>query len=63
MRFTKPRWTLVGPDERDKRLPVFDVFVRMAGGSFLRKVFVVDSGADINMGRCPVDRSQCIGTW
>lgn len=42
MRFTKPWRTLVGPDERDKRLSVLGVFLGTAGGSFLREVFVVD---------------------
>jgi len=59
MRFTKPWRTLVGGDERDKRLPVLDVFLRTAGGSFLREVFVVDSGADISMG--PRRLSELIG--
>jgi hypothetical protein len=50
MSFTKPWRTLLGPDERDKRLPVLDIFLRTAGGSFVREVFVVDSGADLSMG-------------
>jgi len=55
MRFTKPWRTLLGPDERDRRLPILDVFLRTADGSFVREVFVVDSGADLSMG----PRSLC----
>ncbi|HKI30264.1 MAG TPA: hypothetical protein VKA46_00130 [Gemmataceae bacterium] len=50
MSFSKPWRTLSGPDEREKRLPVLDVYLRTAGGSFVREVFVVDSGADVSMG-------------
>jgi hypothetical protein len=50
MRFTKPWRSLTGPDEREKRLPVLDVFVRTAEGTFVREIFVVDSGADLSMG-------------
>ncbi len=50
MSFSKPWRTLFGPDEREKRLPVLDVFLRTGDGSFIREVFVVDSGADISMG-------------
>jgi len=50
MTFSKPWRTLSGPDEREKRLPVLDVFLRAGSGSFVREVFVVDSGADVSMG-------------
>jgi hypothetical protein len=50
MTFSKPWRTLFGPDDREKRLPVLDVYVRAASGSFIREVFVVDSGADLSMG-------------
>jgi hypothetical protein len=50
MSFSKPWRTLSGPDEREKRLPILDVFVRTAAGSFVRQIFVVDSGADVSMG-------------
>ena len=50
MSFSK-RWrTLSGPDDREKRLPVLDIFLRTAAGPFLRQVFIVDSGADVSMG-------------
>lgn len=50
MSFSK-RWrTLSGPDDREKRLPILDIFVRTAAGPFLRQVFIVDSGADVSMG-------------
>jgi hypothetical protein len=50
MTFTKPWRTLSGPDDLEKRLPVLDVFLRTAKGSFVRELFVVDSGADLSMG-------------
>ena len=50
MTFSKPWRTLSGPDEREKRLPVLDVYLRAANGIFVREVFVVDSGADVSMG-------------
>ena len=50
MTFSKPWRSLSGPDEREKRLPVLDVYLRAANGSFIREVFVVDSGADVSMG-------------
>ena len=40
----------LGPDDREKRLPVLDIFLRTAAGPFLRDVFIVDSGADVSMG-------------
>lgn len=50
MSFTKPWRTLSGPEDRDKRLPILDVYLRTAAGSFVREVFVVDSGADVSLG-------------
>ena len=55
MSFQKPWRTLAGPDDREKRLPVLDIFLRTASGAFVRELFVVDSGADISMG----PRSLC----
>jgi hypothetical protein len=56
MSFSKPWRMLSGPDDREKWLPVLDVYFRTSGGSFVREVFVVDSGADISMGpRRPCD--------
>ncbi len=50
MSFSK-RWrTLSGPDDREKRLPVLDIFLRTAAGPFVHEVFVVDSGADVSLG-------------
>jgi hypothetical protein len=50
MSFRKPWRTLTGPDDREKRLPVLDVYLRTVGGAFVRELFVVDSGADVSMG-------------
>ncbi len=38
MIFSKPWRTLAGPDDREKRLPVLDIFLRSAAGPFLREV-------------------------
>lgn len=50
MRFRKPWRSLSGPDDREKRLPVLDVYLQTARGIFVREIFVVDSGADVSMG-------------
>ena len=50
MSFSKPWRTLSGPDDREKRLPVLDAYLLVKGGSFVRELFVVDSGADVSMG-------------
>jgi hypothetical protein len=50
MSFTKPWRTLSGPDDREKRLPILDIYLRTTAGPFVREVFVVDSGADVSMG-------------
>ena len=50
MSFRKPWRTLAGPDDREKRLPVLDVYLQTARGAFVREIFVVDSGADVSMG-------------
>ena len=50
MSFSKPWRSLSGPDDREKRLPILDVYLRTTRGPFVREVFVVDSGADLSMG-------------
>ena len=62
MSFSKPWRTLRGPDDVEKRLPILDVYLRTAKGSFVREVFVVDSGADISLG--PRRLCELVGlTW
>jgi hypothetical protein len=50
MKFQKPWRTLSGPDDIKKRLPILDVYLRLATGAYVREMFIVDSGADISMG-------------
>jgi len=50
MSFSKPWRTLSRSEDREKRLPILDVYLRTTRGPFVREVFVVDSGADVSMG-------------
>lgn len=49
MSFSKPWRTLTGPDDREKRLPVLDIFLRTAAGPFVRGVRG-GLGPDMSMG-------------
>ena len=51
MKFSKPWQSLSGPEEQEKRLPILDAYLRTESGIFLREMFVVDSGADLTLGR------------
>ena len=47
MTFTKP-W-MAFPHDPDTKVPVLDVFFHTAEGQEMRRLFVVDSGADVSM--------------
>ena len=47
MTFTKP-W-IAFPQDPDTKVPMLDIFLRMAEGQETRELFVVDSGANVSM--------------